>query len=346
MSLISIALLLAVSDTTAFGQAPTPLLTQPPDKLIAILKSDAGHKEKADACRQLAVIGTKEAVAPLASLLEDEKLSHMARYALETIPDPAAAEALRGALGKLKGRPLVGVIGSLGVRRDANAVEALAKFLVNSDAEVAQGAARALGSIGTSAAAKSLDAALAAASAGTQVAFCEGLLRCAEALAARGERDEAIKIYDRLRGLAGPHQVRAGSLRGAILLRQKEGLPLLRQALRSEDFILVGAAARTAMEMPGGEVTQALLTELKPAPANNQILIIQALGKRGDRAATDSLCALAKSGEKSVRLAAIRALAEIGDATAAPILAELEKDADPTISAAAMEGRAALPGQK
>jgi hypothetical protein len=46
------------------------------DKLIAVLKSDAPHKEKADACRQLAVIGTKDAVAPLAELLRDEKLSH------------------------------------------------------------------------------------------------------------------------------------------------------------------------------------------------------------------------------------------------------------------------------
>ena len=47
----------------------------------------------------------------------------MARYALETIPDPSVDDALRDALGKLKGRPLLGVIGSLGVRRDAKAVD-------------------------------------------------------------------------------------------------------------------------------------------------------------------------------------------------------------------------------
>ncbi len=64
-------------------------------------------------------------MAPLAALLGDEKLAHMARYGLEPIPDPAVDDALRDALGKLKGRPLVGVIGSIGVRRDTKAVEPL-----------------------------------------------------------------------------------------------------------------------------------------------------------------------------------------------------------------------------
>ena len=71
-------------------------------------------------------VATKEAVPTLAALLGDEKLSHMARYALEAIPDPSVDDALRDALGKLQGRPRLGVIGSLGVRRDAKAVDALA----------------------------------------------------------------------------------------------------------------------------------------------------------------------------------------------------------------------------
>src|SRR4030042_5448368 len=65
-------------------------------KLIAVLKSaDTSHKEKVDACRQLAIIGGKDSVAPLADLLGDEKLSHIARYGLEKNPDPAVDEAFR-----------------------------------------------------------------------------------------------------------------------------------------------------------------------------------------------------------------------------------------------------------
>jgi hypothetical protein len=102
-------------------------------QLIDVLRSSATQKEKADACRGLARVATKEAVPALAALLGDEKLAHMARGALETIADPAADEALRDALGKLKGRPLLGVIGSIGVRRDAKAVAAMAKLLADAD---------------------------------------------------------------------------------------------------------------------------------------------------------------------------------------------------------------------
>jgi len=132
-----IALLFAFA-MQSFGQTVVPATKQQVDKLIAVLKSDAPHKEKADACRLLALVGTKDAVAPLAALLGDEKLSHMARYGLEPIPDPAVDEALRDSLGKLKGRPLVGVIGSIGVRRDTKAIRPLAKMLLSPDDQVAQ----------------------------------------------------------------------------------------------------------------------------------------------------------------------------------------------------------------
>ena len=109
-------------------------------KLIAVLKSDASRKDKADACRELAMIGTKLAVEPLGALLGDEKLSHMVRYGLEPNPDPSVDETLRAALDQLKGRPLVGAVGSIGVRRDAKAVEPLSKLLRNPDSAVVQAA--------------------------------------------------------------------------------------------------------------------------------------------------------------------------------------------------------------
>ena len=213
--LMLVAALAISSAATAFAQ---PATADQEKKLVAVLKSDATQKEKADACRELARIGNKDAVAPLAALLADEKLSHMARYGLETIPDPAVDKALRDAAGKLQGRMLVGVIGSIGVRRDTKAVELLTKLLQDPDNDVAQAAARSLGSIGDSAAAKALLAALPGVSAANQLAFCEGLLRCAEAATATGARKDAQVIYDRLREIQAPHQVRTAALRGAILI--------------------------------------------------------------------------------------------------------------------------------
>jgi len=345
-----IALLLACA-TQSFGQTVVPATRQQVDKLIAVLKSDASHKEKADACRLLALVGTKDAVAPLAALLGDEKLSHMARYGLEPIPDPAVDEALRDALGKLKGRPLVGVIGSIGVRRDAEAVQPLLQMLMQNEVgpEAMGAAVRALGQIGTMAAAEVLKAGLDHAPPEGLPDVCEGLFRCAETLAANERRDQAMEIYDQLRGLQAPHQVRAGALRGAILIRGKDGVALLREHLRSDDYIMFSAAVQTAQELPGAEVTQALTAELNSAdggPADNQILVIQTLGKRADASASPALFALAKNSEKSVRIAAIRSLAEIGHSSAVPVLAELLNDADSEISQAAQESLAALPGRQ
>ncbi len=340
---LTLGLLLA-GVLVAVGQ-PSPLAEQQEAKLIAILKSDAPRKAKADACRELSPIATAASVPVLADLLSNPELNHMARYALETIPGPAVDDALRAALGKLNGRPLVGVIGSLGVRRDAQAVPPLSGLLRNADPDVAQAAARALGSIGNSAAAKALSEALADVSAANQVAFCEGLFRCAESLAASGEHQPAMALYDRLRGLsAAPQQVRAGALRGAVLTRGNDGIPLLGEAIRSDDYVLVAAAALTAMEMPGASVTQALVDELGRHSADKQILLLQTLGRRGDVGALPAVMALARDGAKAVRLAAIRVLPEIGGAAAVPALADLIFNADPQIAETAKSSLAGFPG--
>ncbi len=339
-----VALLLAGS-VASFAQTVASQQDEP--KLIAALKNpDAPQKEKADACRQLAIIGTKDAVAPLAALLGDEKLSHMARYALEPIRDPAVDEALRAALGRLKGMPLVGVIGSIGVRRDAQAVGALTPMLADSDAEVAVAAARALGSIGTSEAAAALQGQLATASAVQRLNVCEGLFRCAEIAASEEQKQRAIAIYDQLRKLDSPHQVRGGALRGAILTRGNDGIALLREYLHRNDYILFSAACQTALEMPGPEVTQALTAVANELPADNQILVIWTLGKRGDATALPALFALAQKSEPAVRLEAIRALPQIGDASAVPVLVELSGNSDTKIAEAAQDALAGLSGDQ
>ena len=111
--LILTAALLATTAAHAFAHEA---------ELLRVLRSDATLQEKSAACRQLARIATKDAIPTLAALLGDEKLSHMARYALEPIQDSSVDEALRDALGKVQGPARLGVIGSLGARRDAESV--------------------------------------------------------------------------------------------------------------------------------------------------------------------------------------------------------------------------------
>ena len=132
---------------------------------------------------------------------------------------------------------------------DIAATDELGKLAASQDVFVSEAAAHSLGKIGTSAAAKALDAAAGSVQAKQLWAIYESELRCAENLAATGKKDEAIAIYDKLRVLKEPQQVRAAGLRGALIVREKEGLSLLAESLRGEDWILADAAARAAIEM-------------------------------------------------------------------------------------------------
>jgi HEAT repeat protein len=214
----------SLAGTTAVLLAASPLvLAQKPQaspkdeeaKFLAVLKSDAPRKAKADACRELARVGTRDAVAPLAALLCNEELSHMARYGLEPIPDPAVDTALRDALDKVNGRLEVGVIGSIGVRRDPKAVPALEKRLGDSDPEVAQAAARALGKIGDLDAVNALEKSLSQAPEANRIVICEGLFRCADVLRSQGQRQTAQKIYESLSNANVPEHVKTGARRAA-----------------------------------------------------------------------------------------------------------------------------------
>lgn len=189
------------------------------DKLIGIIQSDADLKEKCDILREIGRVATEKSIAPLIALLADEKLAHRARYALEMMPHPGVDDALREAMGNLKGSLLAGAIMSLGARRDTQAVEAIAATLADSDPDVALASAYALGNIGTKGATDALLAALPDSSGVRRDAICEGLLRCAEAIKAAGWRDSSLAIYDRLRIVKEPRHVREAALTHSVEMR-------------------------------------------------------------------------------------------------------------------------------
>jgi HEAT repeat protein len=312
--------------------------------LLAVLRSEAGLQEKAEACRMLARVGTAQAVPVLAALLEDEGLSHMARYALEPIPEPAVDAALRAALGRVDGARLAGVADSLGHRRDAEAVKPLAPLLTHAEPAVAQAAARALGRIGTAAAVQALDAAWAAAPADRREALGDGLLRAAEVRGAAGDRAAAIRAYDRLRADAPSPALRAAAVRGAILARGAEGVPLLRSVLQDEDPVAFAAGLRAGLELPGAAVTTALAEGLGDLPSARRLAVVRLLGRRKDPAATPALEALAGAGEVDLRVAALQSLAQMAAPSSVPAVVGWLGDEDAAVAQAARAALAGWPG--
>lgn len=109
--------------------------------LIEVLQSGAPLPGKEYACRQLAQIGTAQCVPALAAMLSDPDLLDRAIFALQAMPDPAAADALREALKAATGVARIGIVNALGERRDKEAVPALEGLASDPD-PVLQGAVK------------------------------------------------------------------------------------------------------------------------------------------------------------------------------------------------------------
>src|SRR5205823_3595120 len=243
------------------------------------------------------------------------------------------------------GRLLVGVINSIGVRRDAAAVERLAGRLKDKDADVASAAAVALGHIGNAAAAQPLQQALAGAPITVRSAIAEGLILCAERFSDEGKKIEAVKLYDLVRKAEVPAQRMLEATRGAILARGNDGIPLLVEQLRSSDKGLFQIALSTAREFPGREIDKALAAELDRAPPERAALVVVAMADRKDTVDPAAILKAARSGPALVRLAAISALGRVGDAKSLGPLLEIATESDAEIAQTAKEALADLPGQ-
>ncbi len=311
---------------------------------IDILKSAAPAAEKAMACKRLAIYGTKEAVPALAPLLSHTNLASWARIALEAIPDPAAVAALRDALSGLQGNLLIGAINSLGVRRDPEAFGALAERVKDPDAAVASAAAVALGRIGGARVSALLTPLLAGAPAAVRPAIAEGCILCAEGLLAAGKQADAVACYDAVRAANVSRQKTLEALRGAILARQAAGVPLLAEQLKSPDAACFGMGLRTARELPGPAVAQALLAELERPGPERQAYLLLTLADRGDAEALPAARKAAASGPSSLRIAAIGVLERMGDRSCVPLLLAAAAEADAGVALAAKAALARLPG--
>jgi HEAT repeat protein len=344
--------LMLFSSNSALGQATQPAGAAPESaqakqtRLLNALKSPELTAEKAAAFEELAAFGTREVIPVLAPMLSDEKLAHYARFALEANPDPAVDELFRQSLDQLSGNLLIGVINSIGVRRDVQAIAALAARLTHENTEVADAAAHALGCIATPEAGDTLAAGLAASPAPRRAGIGRGCIMCAENLNKAGSRDKAIAMYDLVRGADVPQVIRLAGLRGAILARGTDGIALLVEQLRSDEAASVDVALRSARELQTAGIVPALIGSLGDLRPESAAGVILAIGDLGDTQAAPAVAAALASESAEVRIAALRSLKKIGDARVIPALWGIAAGSDVPLAETAKETLTALPGDK
>jgi hypothetical protein len=182
--------------------------------LLEILQSDASLAAKRAVCKRLGLIATERSVPILAAMLMDSETSDMARYSLERMPTAAVDAALRTALPKTSGTTRVGVIHSIGNRKDQRAVVALGQMLGDSDEIVAAAAACALGKIGGADAIRLLAARRSSAQGRVRLEVLDAYLVCARRLGSQGRKADAVFMYNELNAPAMPLPIRRAASLG------------------------------------------------------------------------------------------------------------------------------------
>ena len=205
-----------VSEIIKKAHGNTAELAKIEKALLGVLESDGKRAGKQFVCRELSIIGTEQSVSVLAGMLADEETSDMARYALERIPGSAVDKALRGAIRKARGKARIGIINSLGQRRDAGSVRMLSRALGRADQETAMAAAAALGRIANDRATEALKEAKDQASGQLQMVVLDAYLKCADQLVADGKKIQALAIYKELQAEGMPKPIRTAALTGML----------------------------------------------------------------------------------------------------------------------------------
>jgi HEAT repeat protein len=300
-----------------------------------VLQSNASPHDKDAACARLKRIGTARAIPALAALLPDPDLSHSARYALESMPFPKAGSALVEALDKTQGETLLGIINSVGLRREAAAVPSLSRVLIEygvqraasaaqaaNEAAIAAAAATALGQIGDKNALRALEGALERSSAtGVHAAIVDGLLRYANRLVDQ-DRSQAVSVFRNL--FNGKHEdyVRLAAYRGMIRSSGSDSIRLITGALTGESGPSQIAALEELRQIDVPGLTEACVGVLPRLQPLQQVALVDALAQRGDPIAAQAIVGLTTNSAAAVRLAAYDALAGLGDSSVGEPLAE------------------------
>jgi len=283
-------------------------------KLIALLESKSATIEAKNlTCQLLPLIADAAAVKPLVALLGDPKTATAARGALQRLSGPQAAKALRDAMGKATGSAKVGLINSIGAKRDAQAAAALKALLTDKDADIASAATAALGEIGNAEAV----AALTDAKLKPTGALLDALLQCAETNA-----DSAASVYKRLSASSDDNWKWAG-LTGLAKSSPADALAPLSAILNGPETKHHARALSLIATLPGEKVTKAMIARMAKCPNSGQILFMGALAQRGDQTAADAVAEFLGDKDADVKSAAINAIGKLGGARHIAVLAKI-----------------------
>lgn len=235
--------------------------------LLATLNSETPREIQVLLIREIGRLGKYEAVKPLGRVLSDQTadlyVREEARRALEAIPVVTVKRAFRDALGKAQGALKIGILRSMGIRRDSLAVEHMLEAVRDPDIEVRLAAIEAMALVGEISSVGVLEEALGQYEGVALLRVRRAYLRLADSLVDNAERGTARRIYDRAMSLGTAE--RCAALVGFARAGLQSEVQRIAGLTTSEEVQLRGAALEAALIMPGPNMTEALETVLAEA---------------------------------------------------------------------------------
>jgi type 1 glutamine amidotransferase/HEAT repeat protein len=304
--------------------AVSPKLQQQNEKrLLQLLAGNLTFAGKQFVCEQLSLIGSKESVPALTRMLPDSTTADMARFALERIPDPAVDKALRKALSQNTGKIRIGLINTIGQRRDAKAVSALSRLVENSDPLTASAAITALGKIGGEKVARVLARAKDKTSGELHALVCDAYLNCANMFLQQSEKEKALAIYAQLNAPQFSEAIRYAAMRGMMHGRDENVNEFVLSLLKNSDPPTQILAASLVHEIPATESVAVIAQALPNLTPASQVQLLTSFAERKDAETRQAAMAATTSDYAEVRAAALQTLGKIGDETTVPLLAKI-----------------------
>ena len=229
---------------------------------------------------------------------------------------------LREALPKASGNAKIGIINTLGVRGDKKAVGLLTELVADPNQTFAVAAVAALGRIDDPAATEALAKAKDKTTGALRASVLDAYLRCADRLAAKGQKDAASAIYKQLYATSEPMPIRVAAVQGMIITAGDKTGDTVVEVLKSNDKPMQTAAIATLKDVAKTDVVKAAAEQLPNLGAVQQVQLLAAISDCGDRVAMPAVLAAAKSTDESVRVAALTAIGTLGDASTVDLLVQ------------------------
>lgn len=339
-AILGLTIVVFLSSTSGLA-APTTQRSEA--ELLSVLKSpNSSANQRAQACQDLGAVGGEEAIQPLAELLDDQEFSHYARYGLQTNPAAAASEALLQATTRLEGDLLVGVVNSLGARKEPAAIPRLAELVTAADRSVAVAAAGALAEIGTD---EALDT-LSGLPVTKHAHLADPLMEGAEQRMMRGDRKQAAKLFQSITSAPVANHIQRSACIGLVdASSQQEAIDLIKAYLAAGENGIFQAGVQCAVRSSDPAAAGLLAAVVTTSPPARQLQLLAAIESRGDLAAIQAVRGAANSDDLDIQAAAIRGLGALGDSSDIGRLVSAALDDELRIRDSAMAALCSVEGE-